>query len=178
MSDPSEYWNSEYWKTMAQQDLPYLPTPYEVVEQLFVELDRRQLLPNGIKLVDLGSGDGRVIVYAADHFHVDATGVEINRELIETTQSTIENHPDPTFKNRCRVIEYDLYDFDLSPYDLIFLFVLPTNHRYLHHMIERIRSGTVVVSIRWELDTFAEIWAHTEKITPLPDYPVFIYRKK
>src|SRR2546423_9725760 len=56
---------------------PYYPTPATIVEKML------QLggLKAGEKMFDLGSGDGRIIIMAAQKFHADATGVELDRDL-------------------------------------------------------------------------------------------------
>src|SRR5882724_4881895 len=56
---------------------PYYPTPATIVEKML------QLggLKAGEKMFDLGSGDGRIVIMAAQKFHADATGVELDRDL-------------------------------------------------------------------------------------------------
>src|SRR5277367_6697376 len=56
---------------------PYYPTPQIVVEKML------QLggLKAGEKMFDLGSCDGRIVIMAAQKFHADAVGIEIERDL-------------------------------------------------------------------------------------------------
>lgn len=170
-----EYWESEYWKMTAQQDLPYLPTPHEVIEHLFLYLSQENLIQKGQKLVDLGAGDGRVIIHAAEKYDIDATGTEINRELIDTTNNQIH---EKRLEKKCRILEWDLYDYDVSPYDIVFLFILPSSHKYLKHVISQIKPEALVISIRWPFDTFQEELILKKNISVLEQYSFFIYHKK
>ena len=56
---------------------PYYPTPETIVEKML------QLggLKAGEKVYDLGSGDGRIVLMAAQKFHADAVGIEIDKDL-------------------------------------------------------------------------------------------------
>ena len=53
---------------------PYYPTPETIVERM-LELGE---LKAGEKMFDLGSGDGRIVIMAAQKYHADATGVELD----------------------------------------------------------------------------------------------------
>src|SRR5512132_1467239 len=56
---------------------PYYPTPETIVQKML------QLggLKAGEKMFDLGSGDGRIVIMAAEKFQADATGIEIDEAL-------------------------------------------------------------------------------------------------
>ncbi len=58
---------------------PYYPTPETIVERM---LDLGQLKA-GEKMFDLGSGDGRIVIMAAQQYHADATGVELDADLVD-----------------------------------------------------------------------------------------------
>ena len=68
--------------TFAQQAeteklAPYYPTPQLIVRKM-LELGE---LKAGEKMFDLGSGDGRIVIMAAQKFDADATGVELDNDL-------------------------------------------------------------------------------------------------
>src|SRR5580698_10586348 len=56
---------------------PYYPTPQTIVDKML------QLggLKAGEKMYDLGSGDGRIVIMAAQKYHADAVGVELDKDL-------------------------------------------------------------------------------------------------
>src|SRR5262245_4523739 len=64
---------------------PYYPTPETIVEKML------QLggLKAGEKMFDLGSGDGRIVILAAQKFHADAVGVELNKDLWKQSTARI-----------------------------------------------------------------------------------------
>src|SRR5258706_4866828 len=65
-------------------DVPFVPTPAKVVDAM---LDLARITPADV-LVDLGSGDGRIVIAAAKRFGIDATGVEIEPALIQKSESS------------------------------------------------------------------------------------------
>src|SRR6185437_16259933 len=64
---------------------PYYPTPQTIVEKML------QLggLKAGEKVFDLGSGDGRIVITAAQKFHADAYGVELDKDLAKQSRAKI-----------------------------------------------------------------------------------------
>src|SRR6266481_1889028 len=64
---------------------PYYPTPETIVNKML------QLggLKAGEKMYDLGSGDGRIVIVAAQKFHADATGIELAADLCKQSLDKI-----------------------------------------------------------------------------------------
>src|SRR3954471_22385833 len=64
---------------------PYYPTPETIVEKML------QLggLKAGEKMYDLGSGDGRIVIVAAQKFHADAIGIELDKDLAKQSTARI-----------------------------------------------------------------------------------------
>src|SRR5215831_4769509 len=75
------------WGQSADGDklAPYYPTPETIVEKML------QLggLKAGEKMFDLGSGDGRIVIVAAQKFHAIAVGVELDRDLARKSTDRI-----------------------------------------------------------------------------------------
>ena len=115
----NSYFKKKSWKIRAQQNLPYLPTPYRVIEVIFDTLKSLQILSRISKMVDLGAGDGRVICYIAEKYGIHATGLEINTDFINEAQTKIEQRNLSTI---CEIIEADFYNFDISGMNLIYCF--------------------------------------------------------
>ncbi len=170
----NQYFEKESWKIIAQSDLPYLPTPQDIIEKSFMFVDSNQHLKATRKLIDLGSGDGRVIIHASEKYGMDTTGIEINRELIESTTKKIN---EKGLGSICRVIENDLYNYPVSEFDLIFCFVLPTNHKYFRHVVENIRKNSIIISIRWPLDDYESLITKISMIENPDGYSVFFYKR-
>src|SRR5215831_19864447 len=75
------------WGQSADGDklAPYYPTPETIVEKML------QLggLKAGEKMYDLGSGDGRIVIIAAQKFHANAVGVELDKDLAKKSSDKI-----------------------------------------------------------------------------------------
>src|SRR3954471_7503220 len=66
---------------------PYYPTPESIVQKML------QLggLKAGEKMFDLGSGDGRIVIMAAEKFHANAVGVELDKDLARQSTEKIQS---------------------------------------------------------------------------------------
>ena len=170
----SDYFQTENWKNLAQHDLPFLPSPHETIEASLDYLNTVYPLYQK-QLIDLGAGDGRVIILAAKKYRMFTIGVEINLELISTAQTHIK---ELDLQSQCQMIEADLYNFDVSNSDVVYCFILPTSHRFLRHVIQSLKSGAFWISIRWPMDTFGEFWEREFELHLLEGVSVFIYKKK
>src|SRR5438067_310044 len=69
----------------AEKLAPYYPTPETIVDKML------QLggLKAGEKMYDLGSGDGRIVILAAQKFHAEAVGVELDKDLSKRSAARI-----------------------------------------------------------------------------------------
>src|SRR5262249_42473713 len=65
---------------------PYYPTPEGVVDKMLSLGGLRA----GEKMFDLGSGDGRIVIMAAQKYHADATGVEFDEPLVKQSSNRIK----------------------------------------------------------------------------------------
>src|ERR1700745_1459228 len=69
----------------AQKLSPYHPTPETIVDKML----RLGELKAGEKMYDLGSGDGRIVIVAAQKFHAEAVGVELVKDLSKKSSARI-----------------------------------------------------------------------------------------
>src|SRR5882724_3010396 len=90
---------------------PYFPTPQTVVDKML------QLggLKAGEKMFDLGSGDGRIVIMAAQKYKANAVGVELNESLVRQSTDRIKSLGLAT---TARIIQGDLLQQDYSSADL------------------------------------------------------------
>lgn len=95
---------------------PILGTPVDLIEPLlrFAELESDD------HLVDLGCGDGRVVVEAARRFGCQTTGVEQDPRLVERARARVA---DAGLTSRVTVHEADADTFDLTDTTVVFLFI-------------------------------------------------------
>ena len=119
---------------------PYFPTPLTVVEQMLKLGD----LKPGEKMFDLGSGDGRIVIIAADKFKADATGVEFDADLFKESSARIRSLG---LEKRARIIQGDIAKQDFSSANLLTVYLLPTSNDKIRPMLEKqLKKGTRIVA--------------------------------
>lgn len=118
---------------------PYYPTPMTIVARM---LDLGELKA-GEHMFDLGSGDGRIVIMAAQKYHADATGVELDSDLVAASQEKIRHMG---LKN-ARIIYGDILKQDYSSANLITVYLLPDSNLKLRPVLEaQLKKGTRVVA--------------------------------
>src|SRR2546423_4972530 len=123
---------------------PYYPTPETIVEKM-LELGG---LKGGEKMVDLGSGDGRIVIMAAQKFHADATGVEYDKDLYQQSMEKIRKLG---LQKSARIVHGDIFNQNYSSYDLVTVYLLPNSNDKVRPMLEKqLKKGARVVSHDFE----------------------------
>ena len=118
---------------------PYYPTPLTVVERM---LDLGQLKA-GEKMFDLGSGDGRIVIMAAQKYHADATGVELDSDLVASSQAKLRQLGLKT----ARIVYGDILKQDYSSANLITVYLLPESNIKVRPILEeQLKKGTRIVA--------------------------------
>jgi len=132
----------------AQQETeklaPYYPTPEVIVEKM---LQLAGLKP-GEKMFDLGSGDGRIVIMAAQKFGADATGVEFEMDLWKQSMDRIKALG---LEKRARIIHGDIMKQDYSSADVITVYLLPSSNDKVRPLLEKqLKKGARIVSHDFE----------------------------
>jgi ubiquinone/menaquinone biosynthesis C-methylase UbiE len=128
----------------GSEDLgPYLPSPQLVVERM---LQAAQLKP-GETVYDLGSGDGRIVITAAQMFKANAVGIEISEVLCQSTLKKITTlHLDTQVK----IVHANALKVDLSPADVVTLYLLTSSNARLKPNLEKyLKPSARVVSLNF-----------------------------
>jgi len=124
----------------AEKLAPYYPTPQLIVEKM---LDLGGLKA-GEKMFDLGSGDGRIVIMAAQKYHADATGIEMDDDLY---RQSIQKIRSLGLEKTARIIHGDIFKQDYSPGNLITVYLLPISNDKVRPLLEKqLKKGTRVVS--------------------------------
>ncbi|WP_321476807.1 class I SAM-dependent methyltransferase [uncultured Paludibaculum sp.] len=119
---------------------PYYPTPESVVERML----KFGGLKRGEKMFDLGSGDGRVVVMAAEKFKADATGIEIDTDLYRQSMDRIKSLG---LEKHARIINGDITQQDFSSANLLTVYLLPNSNEKIRPMLEKqLKKGTRIVA--------------------------------
>ncbi len=124
---------------------PYYPTPETIVEKML------QLggLKAGEKMFDLGSGDGRIVIMAAQKYHAEATGIEFEKDLWRQSTEKIKALG---LQRTARIINGDILRQDVSTADLVTVYLLPTAIGKIRPMLEKqLKKGARVVAHDFEI---------------------------
>jgi ribosomal protein L11 methylase PrmA len=98
---------------------------------------------------DLGCGDGRIVVTAAEKFQARGAGIDINPVRIKEAQ---ENARKAGVANRVRFIEQNLFDADVHEASLVTLYLLPdVNMRLRPILLKQLKTGTRIVSHAFDM---------------------------
>lgn len=125
--------------------VPFVPTPVEVIREM---LKIAGLKP-GELLLDLGCGDGKVLVVAAKEFGARAIGIEIRADL---ANRAAYNAVKEGVKDRVLVINGDFFKLRLPPADVIFMYLLTSVNEMLRPKLEKeAKRGARIVSHDFEI---------------------------
>lgn len=128
----------------AEKLAPYYPTPETVVEKML----QLGSLKSGEKMFDLGSGDGRIVIMAAEKFKADATGVELDTDLFKQSMEKIRKKG---LQTKARILNEDVMKQDYSKADLLTVYLLPSSNDKLRPILEKqLKKGTRVVAHDFE----------------------------
>ncbi len=146
----------------AQDEVPFITTPDAVT------LAMLQLAGVGPAdhLVDLGSGDGRIVITAARRFGARGLGVEIVPDLVAQSR---ENARKAGVAERAAFREQDLFTLDLAPFSVITMYLLPQVNLQLRDRLLALKPGTRIVSHDWDLGDWQP---DRSQAIDVPDKPI------
>ena len=140
---------------------PYIATPYRVVEKM-LELAG---VGSDDTVYDLGSGDGRIVIAAAEKFKARAVGVEIRSELWEQSSKEIIKRG---LESRARIIHDDMFEVNLHPATVITLYQLTSVNN-------RLRPGARVVSSDFQIPGWTPDKTVTVTSEAGTEYKLYLY---
>lgn len=152
----------------AQQEewpeVPYVPTPYEVVAEMLriAEVNKDDVL------YDLGCGDGRIVIMAAEKMGARGVGVDIDLQRIRESR---ENAKRARVTDKVRFLHQDLFETNISEATVITLYLTSdVNLRVRPKLLRELKPSTRVVSNdfdmgEWEPDKTLEVTSDLEDYT-------------
>jgi predicted RNA methylase len=120
-------------------DVMFVPTPQEVVDAMLRMAD----VTHADVVYDLGSGDGRIPITAAQTFGATGVGVELNPDLIREAN---ENAARAGVSDKVRFLNQDLFETDLRPASVITLYLLREMNLKLMPRLKQLKPGTRIVA--------------------------------
>lgn len=118
--------------------VPYVVTPMEIVERML----RMAEVGKGDTVIDLGSGDGRIVIEAAKR-GARGLGVDLDPSLVRLAA---ENARKAGVSDRARFEVRDIFETDLSGASVVAFYLLPDFNAKLLPKLLRLKPGTRIVS--------------------------------
>jgi hypothetical protein len=152
------------WAPWARaDDVPYVQSATRVVETM---LSMAKVGPQDF-LVDLGSGDGRIVIAAAKRHGARGLGVELDRRLVEQSRATASREG---VADRVTFLHEDIFVADFANATVVTMYLLPTvNYQLRPRLLYELRPGTRVVSHDFDM---ADWEPDAQTTIPVPDKPV------
>jgi precorrin-6B methylase 2 len=137
--------NAQTFITGPDLKAPFFPTPMPVVAEM---LRVANVNANDV-LYDLGSGDGRIVITAAQHFGARGVGIEIDPQLIRDAN---DNALKAGVADRVRFLRGDIFEADIREATIVTLYLLPDVNMMLRpKLLRELRPGTRVVSHNYDM---------------------------
>jgi len=132
-------------ETTPALDVPFVPTRPEMVEQMLKLAEVKKT----DTVYDLGCGDGRIVIMAAEKFGARGVGVDLNPERIKEAN---ENARKAGVTDRVKFIEGNLFDADIHAATVVALYLLPdVNLRLRPKLLKDLKPGTRIVSHAFDM---------------------------
>ena len=156
------------------EEVPYIKTPQVVVDKM---LDLAQVGPDDF-LIDLGSGDGRIVITAAQNRGARGFGVELDPGLVEASNAAARK---AGIADRAKFFARDLFDTDISQASVLTMYLLPEFNLQLRpRLLAELKPGTRVVSHDWDMgewqpDAKAVLEGLAKPVMPIQASTVYLW---
>ena len=156
-------------------DVVYVPTPQVVVEEM---LEMAKVGPSDF-IIDLGSGDGRIVITAAKKFGARGFGVDLDAYLLKKARESARREG---VAERAQFVEQNLFEADLSHATVITSYLLPEMNEKLRPKLLALKPGTRVVTHDYDMGGMASGRAEDARCAgktgrrPRQELHLFLYR--
>lgn len=123
---------------------PFIRTPDEIVDEMLKLADPA---PDEL-LYDLGCGDGRIVIAAAQRYGCRAVGYDIDPQRVNEAREKVRS---AGLEDRVTIVEQDVFTLDLSDADVVMFYLLPRLNARLLPQLRQMRSGARIVSHDFDL---------------------------
>ena len=151
----------------AQDEVPFVVSPEPVTLAM---LSIARVGPRDVVL-DLGSGDGRIVITAARRFGARGLGVELSPQLVEQSR---DNARRAGVADRAEFRVQDLFETDLAQASVITMYLLPEVNLQLRPKLLALKPGTRIVSHDWDMGDWKP---DRTRVVNAPDKPVGLEKK-
>jgi len=151
-----------------EPDVVYVPTPPPVVDEMLRLAD----VQSDDVIYDLGSGDGRIVITAAEEYGTRGVGIDIDPERVQQARQNAEQSG---VTNQVEFRQADLFESDFSEATVVTLYLLPElNIQLRPKLLTELEPGTRIVSHafdmgEWEPEQVVEVEGQTVYYWEVPE---------
>ena len=171
--DLLEIWLGSHGREDAEDLAPFVATPQAVVDRM---LEMAEAGPDDI-VYDIGCGDGRIVITAAERFGARGVGIDIDPERIRESR---ENAAKSMVEHLVTFLLGDATRTDVSKATIVTLYLLPESNSFLRPKLEKeLRPGTLVISHNYSIPGWEAKEAGYEKVKDGLDkeHTIYLYKK-
>lgn len=133
-----------YAHAQLVEEVPFITSPDNVTQEML----RIARVGPGDHVIDLGSGDGRIVILAAKRFGATGLGVDLDPALVELSK---RNARDAGVADRVDFRVQDLFQTELARASVITMYLLPEVNLQLRPTLLALKPGTRLVSHDWDM---------------------------
>ena len=149
---------------VRKPDVIFVGTPPDVVDAMLKGLE----VKSTDILYDLGSGDGRILITAAQKYGARGVGIEIDPALIKIAQ---ENARKAGVADKVRFVNEDLFEADIHEATVVTLYLLEDlNIKLRPKLLRDLKPGTRIASHRFRMGDW-----QPEKAVAVGDRAVYFW---
>ncbi len=130
-------------------DVVYVGTPYDVVSRML----KMAAVKKSDVVYDLGCGDGRMLVLAAQKYGCRGIGYDIDPERVAAAVANVKRN---YVAGLVKIIQGDIFTVDLRNADVLLLYLLPEMNTKLLPQIDKLRPGSRLVFHDYGLPEYRE----------------------
>ena len=154
---------------------PFVASPLPVIRRMLVLAE----LKPGEVFYDLGAGDGRTVIMAAQEFGARPVGIELREDLAKKALQTVYQLG---LQDRVTILHSNLFDVDISPADVVFLYLTTSANEKVKPKLEaELKPGARVVSHDYEIVGWKPVKVEEFCENPSLGYPshtLYLYKKE
>jgi SAM-dependent methyltransferase len=158
---------AEQGASLRGPDVIFVPTPGEIVDTML----KMATVTKKDTVYDLGCGDGRIVITAAQRYGARGVGIDIDPDRVD---EATENVRKAGVAERVKIVRGDLFEADISPATVVTLYLLTDlNLKLRPKLLRDLKPGTRVVSHAfsmgdWKPERTAEVSGTTVYLWRIP----------
>jgi ribosomal protein L11 methylase PrmA len=130
---------------MRTPDVVYVGTPYDLVSEMLhlAQVKKEDLV------VDLGCGDARMLVLAAQKYGSRGIGYDIDPDMVRASRRNAEKNK---VEDLVKIIQADIFTVDISEADVLPLYLLPEMNLKLLPQLDTLKPGSRLVFHNYDME--------------------------